>query len=338
MVKHADELSLEEISNICNCFNITFSSANPLRFSLYRFPEEWIERFIAPLRSGRYQDVIVGLIKKEKRVIGTTILTLKRVNIQRERVIAGFFDDVAVHPRFQGRGLGKKVFGSVEAFLNESDALFGLLFTAYNGRAHRMYVKFGFKDLIHMRMLFRIVNRRLFSSLIARKIAKPLLYLIPKRKIPPFSNVIFQNLDEALKRYEEIGNLMALYDQVTEDMLRRVRVVAYKNDAIACGSIRLFTNINGSKIPVGIISNIVARKWNENVIDIISALAKKLSEYSVATIITHALEGDMLNCLKRAGFYIVPRKIVGMIKWIGKEIRINESNIYLPTEHIVGEF
>ncbi len=337
MLVHADELSIDQISSTCNLFNTTFSHANPLRFSIFRYPEEWIEKYISPVKSGDFEDVVVSLIFKDQDVVASTILTIKKVVISGEEHLAGFIDDVAVHPKYQGRGLGKKVFRGADEALREHDMSFSMLFTTHGGIAHRMYEKFGYKDAIFLRVVFRVVNRRDFARLISRRIFKLIPYFLPKKKVPECSGITFLKNDSATNMLNKIGLEMNLYSRISPKRLKRAQIVAYKNDTAGIGSIRLFANTYGSKFRIGIVSNIVTKNI-DSLTCVVSAITKKLEENGVIGILSNAMEGTMLRIFKKAGYHAVPRRVSGMVKPIKHHIKLRTEIAFLPTEHIIGEW
>ena len=331
---------MAEIEGLCSLFNITFSSASPLGFSLYRYPEEWRGRYILLLKSREYEDVVVFLIKEYEEIVASTIVTLKKVIIKGEELVGAFLDDVAVHPRYQGRGLGREILEAADNFIGTSDADFSALFTIHGEKAYRIYLKMGYVDANYLWLGFRIVNKFMIKNLVSKgvfRFLKPLIWLISRRRVPEIQGVDYLEADKALKIFNEMGQSLDLYSKISKARLERASIIAYKDDSIALGSYREFINTKNYRAPIGIVSSIVSRN-NDSLTQVLAGIIRELERREIAAIITHTLSGEMLRSVKKAGFYTIPNKLVMMIKPVKRDVELCGEKTYLPTEHIIGEW
>ncbi len=346
-LKNVDELSDEEISQICKVFNVTFSEAG-LGFALYRDIKEWKERYLEIKMKGEADDVLVSFIKESGEIIATTIVTIKKAYVQGELLKFAFIDDVAVLPKHQGKGFGKRVFLKAQKYVDESDVSASVLYTEYKGKAWHIYRKNGYFDGFFYAVAFKILNKRAFKKALKSSLFKFILNFIPKKAVPEEEEVEVLSLED-YERFNEFGRGMNLYTPITKYRLERTSFIFGCNGFLASASIRDFGTAYGYRFKVGIISNIVYE--NSSCAEkVIKTLTKKLADSGVVFIISFAMENSIKHVFKDAGYYVHGRvegpsrfvTSVGMIKPITEDIsiieRIKFGKIYAPTEHMIGDW
>ncbi|RLF24093.1 MAG: hypothetical protein DRN15_04140 [Thermoprotei archaeon] len=337
-VRWFEELSLDEVNDICVVFNEAFIRASKAGIALYRRPEEWLERY------GSEPRVEVALLKVEGRVVATTVLTFKDVVVEGDHFSSCFIDDVAVLPHHQGRGYGRLVFDRALKRVEEEKVDFTMLYTARGSIAWNMYRRRGFKDIFDVGIGIFIADKTAFLGLLPRWLDRVLVRFVSfKPRVEEHGKLI--SVDDAIRNYADLGPTLSLYSSLSEKRLRRKHAIAEGIQCTATLSLRDYHNIKGQVFHVGLISDVVFSEDMKasSLASLILYLIHKAKNHGLPLIVAPSSSHILSEALKLSGIKVV-KGGCAMILTENKEVlrRIEEAHnkgyLFTPAEHILGEY
>lgn len=337
--KWFEKLDIEEVKGICKVFNTAFLTGSSSGIAFKRSVKDWLKRYIASNK------VKIIYLHDNKHIIATAVITFKNVYLNGRSYTSAFIDDVAVLPKFQRQGLGKKIFEKVVEECHKSNVDFAVLFAEKGGVAWKIYKKYGFITLFNTTMLIKVVNRKKITSAITSYPMKIGLRLLPLivRKETSLGEAEVVSFEEAQEIYRKIGPNMDLYSHLNDKFFQRTLLTAkLKNECIATASIREMQSKRNIKIKAGIISNIVFSK-TDKLPQLLSFLSKKLEEHGVHIIFSASCSPNLTKIFKHIGFLSLKNKISAMFLPLGISLRkldraLGNKTIFTPCEHIFGDW
>ncbi len=326
-----DELPGEDINEICRVFNEAFFLAGGSFASLLRSRGEWMGRY------GIWRRVAAVLGKDHGRIVSTAIITFKNVYLEGELTPAAFIDDVAVLPERQGEGIGKKTLSKALRLCVEEGGELVALYADKLSKAWRMYRRLGFRDEHFVDLMLRVVDgRRLADALGVRgaELALKLLSPLQRRPSGPLDSEALSP-DRAEHVFNEIGRTMDLYSKLDRSFFSRTDLIAFNEGAAATASVRLMRG-RRKTFKVGLIGTVVYLN-PQRVGAVVVSLTEKLESLRVPLILT-AVTSTVKMQVRRAGFLPLGGRTTAMILPVRKSVFMRKERIYVPVEHVIGEW
>lgn len=172
----------QEIAQSAHLFNEAFLYYRP--FS----PQTSVGQMRWLMRNSWVDPDLLLCAKINETIVGQVLVLPREVNVAGSLSRVGVVSQVAVHPDWRRRGIGKALMERAAALATDRD-YDGLLLTANPGSpAHDLYRKLGYRTLVRMRLMIRILDSSMLSRALNARYLLPLLQLLSRQyqiDLPP---------------------------------------------------------------------------------------------------------------------------------------------------------
>ena len=172
----------QEIAQSAHLFNRAFLYYRP--FS----PQTSVGQMRLLMRNSWVDPDLLLCAKINGAIVGQVLVLPREVKVAGSLSRVGMVSQVAVHPNWRRKGIGKTLMERAAALATDRD-YDGLLLTADPGsRAHSLYRKLGYRTLVRMQLMIKILDSSILSRALNASYLLPLLRLLSRHHqiaLPP---------------------------------------------------------------------------------------------------------------------------------------------------------